>query len=83
MLTRILADNAETYNAALEERIGAWKLQRKSINYRDQQSELTELRKDPAFQTGILRLQRRRCPLAPAAIEYRLALPSPRVPSLG
>ena len=50
MLTRILADNAETYNAALEERIGAWKLQRKSINYRDQQSELTELRKDPAFQ---------------------------------
>ena len=49
MLTRILADNAETYNACLEERIGAWKLQRKSISYRDQQSELTELRQDPAF----------------------------------
>ena len=49
-LTRILADNVETYNAALEERIGAWKLQRKSISYRDQQNELTELRKDPEFQ---------------------------------
>ena len=49
-LTRILADNTETYNAALEERIGAWKLQRKSITYRDQQNELTELRRDPAFQ---------------------------------
>ena len=49
MLTRILADNAETYNACLQERIGAWKLQRKSITYRDQQNELTELRKDPAF----------------------------------
>ena len=31
MLERILADNAETYNACLQERIGAWKLQRKSI----------------------------------------------------
>lgn len=50
MLTRILADNAETYNACLEERIGAWKLQRKSISYRDQQKELTELRQDPEFQ---------------------------------
>ena len=50
MLARILADNAETYNACLEERIGAWKLQRKSITYRDQQDELTELRRDPAFQ---------------------------------
>jgi putative transposase len=50
MLTRILADNAETYNAALQERRDAWKLQRKSISYRDQQNELTELREDPAFQ---------------------------------
>ena len=49
MLERILSDNAETYNACLEERIGAWKLQRKSISYRDQQNELTELRKDPLF----------------------------------
>lgn len=49
-LTRILADNCETYNAALQERREAWKLQRKSISYRDQQAELTELRKDPAFQ---------------------------------
>lgn len=43
-------DNCETYNACLQERIGAWKLQRKSISYRDQQDELTELRQDPAFQ---------------------------------
>jgi len=49
MLERILADNRETYNAALQERRDAWKLARKSISYRDQQEELTELRQDPAF----------------------------------
>lgn len=49
MLTRILADNCETYNACLQERIEAWKLQRKSISYRDQQNELTELRQDKEF----------------------------------
>ena len=46
-LTRILSDNVETYNAALQERRDAWKLARKSISYRDQQNELTELRRDP------------------------------------
>ena len=50
MLTRILADNSETYNACLQERREAWKLQRKNITYRDQQAELTELRQDPTFQ---------------------------------
>jgi len=50
MLERILTDNCETYNAALQERRDAWKLQRKSISYRDQQNELTELRQDPTFQ---------------------------------
>jgi putative transposase len=50
MLEHVLADNCETYNAALQERKEAWKLQRKSITYYDQQAELTELRKDPAFQ---------------------------------
>jgi putative transposase len=49
-LTRILSDNVETYNAALQERRDAWKLARKSISYRDQQNELTELRRDPEFQ---------------------------------
>jgi putative transposase len=49
-LARILADNCETYNAALQERREAWRMERKSINYYLQQSELTELRKDPAFQ---------------------------------
>ena len=58
MLGRILSDNAETYNACLQERRDAWKLQRKSISYRDQQAELTELRKDPAFQWIACDIQR-------------------------
>lgn len=58
MLTRVLADNAETYNAALQERRDAWKLERKSITYYDQQAELTELRKDPAFQWIACDIQR-------------------------
>jgi len=49
-LSRVLLDNCDTYNAALQERRDAWKLQRKSISYRDQQDELTELRKEPEFQ---------------------------------
>ena len=39
MLERILADNVETYNAALQERRDAWKLERKAITYRTQQWE--------------------------------------------
>jgi putative transposase len=58
MLERILADNCETYNAALQERIEAWKLQRKSIKYLDQQKELTELRKDPAFRWNAIDIMR-------------------------
>lgn len=50
LLERVLADNCETYNAALQERCEAWKLQRTSITYRDQQNELTELRKDERFR---------------------------------
>ncbi len=57
-LARILADNCETFNACLQERIEAWKLQRKSITYRDQQNELTELRQDPAFQWIACDIQR-------------------------
>ena len=57
-LTRILNDNAETYNAALQERRDAWKVARKSVTYRDQQDELTELRKDPAFQWMACDIQR-------------------------
>ena len=57
-LTCILADNAETYNAALQERRDAWKLARKSISYRDQQNELTELRRDPRFQWMACDIQR-------------------------
>jgi putative transposase len=50
MLERVLADNCETYNAALQERRDAWKLERKSITFYDQCRELTELRKDTTFQ---------------------------------
>lgn len=49
MLERILADNCETYNAALQERKEAYKLERKSISYYDQQAELTALRADGSY----------------------------------
>jgi putative transposase len=49
LLQRILVDNRETYNAALQERREAWKLQRKSINYRMQQDQLTALRSDGSY----------------------------------
>jgi putative transposase len=57
-LKRILADNCETYNACLQERIGAWKLQRKSISYRNQQDQITELRKDDQFNWVACDIQR-------------------------
>ena len=41
-----LRDAASLYNAALEERIGAWKVCRKSINYYDQASQLKAMRAD-------------------------------------
>lgn len=38
------------YNAALEERLGAWRLRRKSLSFYDQCRELTEVRAaDPAY----------------------------------
>lgn len=58
MLERILADNCETANACIQERREAWKLQRKSITYYDQQKELTELRKDPMFNWIACDIQR-------------------------
>src|ERR1039457_323031 len=41
-----LREAASLYNAALEERIGAWKICRKSINYYDQQNQLPAMRAD-------------------------------------
>jgi putative transposase len=41
-----LRDAASLYNAALEERIGAWKICRKSINYYDQANQLKAMRAD-------------------------------------
>lgn len=54
----ILADSAETYNAALQERRDAWKLCQKAVTYYDQTAELTELRKDPTFAVIALDIQR-------------------------
>jgi putative transposase len=53
-----LRDNCETYNAALQERRDAWKLERKAITYRMQQNELTELRQDKAFAVIACDIQR-------------------------
>src|SRR4051794_36048308 len=41
-----LREAASLYNAALEERIGAWKTCRKSINYYDQANQLKAMRAD-------------------------------------
>jgi putative transposase len=57
-LAYILADCAETYNAALSERREAWKLERKSITYRNQQDQITELRKDERFTRIACDIQR-------------------------
>jgi len=48
-LEYILADCCESYNAALSERREAWKLEKKSVTYRNQQDQITELRKDERF----------------------------------
>jgi putative transposase len=57
-LEAILADNRETYNAALQERRDAWRVQRKSVTAYDQMAELTQLRKDPRFATIAVDIQR-------------------------
>ena len=43
-LTHQLREACDLYNCALEERIGAWKTCRKSINYYDQANQLKEMR---------------------------------------
>jgi len=55
---RILLDSQETYNACLQERKEAWKLQHKSVTYNDQCAELTQLRKDVQFATIAVDIQR-------------------------
>lgn len=57
-LHRVLAESCETYNAALQERRDAWRLCRKSITYRDQQNQLTQLRKDSEFAAIAVDIQR-------------------------
>lgn len=66
----------QLYNAALEERIGAYRKQKVSITRFDQQIELTELRQqDPDFQvvpTTILRSALKRLDLAYQAFFRRI-----------
>ena len=57
-LEHILADSCETYNAALQEKRDAWKMQRKTVTYQDQCKQLTELRKDPKFSVIAADIQR-------------------------
>lgn len=54
----ILRDSCETYNAGLQERKEAWKLERKQIGLYDQFAELTELRKDDHFRKIAVDIQR-------------------------
>src|ERR1019366_7189191 len=46
-LLRQLDYQRELYNAALEERVGAWKWERRSVSYGDQCRPLTGLREVP------------------------------------
>lgn len=54
----ILRDSVETYNAGLQERSEAWRLERKRIGLYDQFSELTELRRDKNFSKISIDIQR-------------------------
>jgi putative transposase len=48
---RLLADHCDLYNAALQERREAWRMQKVSITYGDQSAQLKEIRAaDPAGQ---------------------------------
>ncbi len=51
-LTALLELHCQLYNAALEQRIEAWRLQRKTVTYVEQCRELTELRAaEPEYRT--------------------------------
>src|ERR1035438_8256065 len=62
-----LREAASLYNAALEERVGAWKVCRKSINFYSQSAQLPAMRADGCLtlvnaqcaQDVLLRLDRR------------------------
>jgi len=52
-LMTILIDQCRLYNAALEERIGAWRLNGISIGFNDQTKSLTAIRADDAAYGGV------------------------------
>lgn len=67
-LVSLLALSCELYNAALQERRDAWRLEHKNVTYLDQQKELTELRQldseYAAISADIMREPLRRVDLA-------------------
>ncbi len=48
-LGEVLALTRQLYNAALEERVEAWRRQRRPVTWQDQCKSLTALRRDPLF----------------------------------
>ena len=48
-LGEVLALTRQLYNAALEERVEAWRRQRRPVTWQDQCKSLTALRHDPLF----------------------------------
>ena len=61
----------ELYNAALQERKEAWKLQRKSLGLYDQYNELTQLRQDPEDNTKDIASEICRDPLRRVDLAFR------------
>jgi putative transposase len=57
-LRAILEGQRQLYNAALEERKGAWDKSRKSINYQAQFKSLTIIRQDPEYSHIPITIQR-------------------------
>ncbi len=48
----------DLYNAALEQRITSWRIQRQGVSYVDQCRDLTDLRKEPDYSSVPVKVQR-------------------------
>ncbi len=56
LLERVLEDQRQLYNAALQERNDAWRLSGRSISYVDQTKALTVCRREMAAMSGASRV---------------------------
>ena len=52
LLSALLEDTRQLYNAALEERREAWRMRRRSVSFYDQDAQLKEIRKADLEQYG-------------------------------